>query len=139
MKTTIQENEFISDMTREWYGFTYEGAKLLFKYLEMIEEEYSTNIEYDPIAFRWEYKEYWTADYINDYHEISENFIGWLLDRETITEEESEKLKENNYKAFDANNYDYYTLEGFYDEWLKYDQKIISSKDSKTFIVDNNY
>jgi len=139
MRTTISQNEFINDMTREGYGFTYDGAKLLFDYLEQYEEECETDIEYDPIAFRCEYSEYCTWDYINDYYDIAEDFIGWLLDREYITEEESELLKESNYKLLDGNNYDYYTLEEFFDERLQNDEKIVISKDSETFIINTNY
>ena len=58
MKDTITEYTFVSDMTREGYGFSTEGARALFEYLESYEQDCETEIEYDPVAFRCEFTEY---------------------------------------------------------------------------------
>ena len=58
MRDTITEYTFVSDMTREGYGFSREGARALFEYLETYEQDCETEIEYDPIAFRCEFTEY---------------------------------------------------------------------------------
>ena len=139
MKSNVYQDDFIQDMTREGYGFSYEGARLLFDYIEQLEDDCDTIVEYDPIAFRCEYTEYCIGDYINDYYELSEDFLGWLLDREQITEDEVKILTEDNYKALDANGYDWITLEGFFDDRVKdqYDN-IITYQDSETFIITNH-
>tara|TARA_R110001632_G_scaffold17583_1_gene55527 strand:- start:100 stop:387 length:288 start_codon:yes stop_codon:yes gene_type:complete len=66
MKNTITEYTFVQDMTREGYGFSIEGARALFEYLESYELDCETEIEYDPIAFRCEFTEY------SDLEEIKE-------------------------------------------------------------------
>ena len=67
MESNVYQDGFIQDMTREEYGFSYEGAKLLFDHLEQLEDHCNTIVEYDPIAFRCEYTEYCIGDYINDF------------------------------------------------------------------------
>tara|TARA_R110001599_G_scaffold232169_1_gene431361 strand:+ start:384 stop:671 length:288 start_codon:yes stop_codon:yes gene_type:complete len=66
MKDTITEYTFVTDMTREGYGFSVEGARALFEYLESYELDCETELEYDPIAFRCEFTEY------SDLEEIKE-------------------------------------------------------------------
>ena len=68
MRDTITEYTFVSDMTREGYGFSREGARALFEYLETYEQDCETEIEYDPIAFRCEFTEY------SDLEEIKETY-----------------------------------------------------------------
>lgn len=68
MKNTITEYTFVQDMTREGYGFSIEGARALFEYLESFELDCETEIEYDPIAFRCEFTEY------SDLAEIAEAY-----------------------------------------------------------------
>jgi|TARA_R110000787_G_scaffold579_4_gene2077 hypothetical protein len=58
MKATITEYTFVTDMTREGYGFSTEGARALFEYLETYEKDCETEIEFDPIDFRCEFTEY---------------------------------------------------------------------------------
>ncbi len=139
MKKTITEYEFIDTMTEQGNGFTYDGAKLLFEYLEEYEESCGTEIDFDPIALRCDFSEYCAADYINDYHEISDHFIQWLVDNEHITEEKSEKLIENNYFKFNANDYSYDILNDYFEEELKDNERIANYKDSDTFIINTNF
>ena len=68
MKNTITEYTFVSDMTREGYGFSIEGARALFEYLESYELDTEAEIEYDPVGFRCEFTEY------SDLEEIKENY-----------------------------------------------------------------
>tara|TARA_B110000090_G_scaffold199238_1_gene238936 strand:- start:504 stop:791 length:288 start_codon:yes stop_codon:yes gene_type:complete len=68
MKNTITEYTFVQDMTREGYGFSIEGARALFEYLESYELDCETEVEYDPVAFRCEFTEY------SDLEEIKENY-----------------------------------------------------------------
>ena len=58
MIETITEHTFIDTMTKKDNGFSYDGSKALFDYLEQLEEDCDIKIEFDPIAFRCEYVEY---------------------------------------------------------------------------------
>ena len=58
MKDTITEYRFVTDMTKEGYGFSREGARALFEYLESLEQDGGEELEYDPTAFRCEFTEY---------------------------------------------------------------------------------
>ena len=76
MIKTITQDEFVRTMTREDNGFSFEGAKSLFNYLEQLEADSNISYEFDPIAFRCEYVEYDNlAECLNDYD---------CLDLETI-------------------------------------------------------
>jgi hypothetical protein len=67
IKTTTQE-EFTRTMTREDNGFSFEGAKALFDYLEQLEADCNISYEFDPIAIRCEYVEYDNlAECLHDY------------------------------------------------------------------------
>jgi len=58
MKDTIQEHQFVNEMSKKDHGFSYEGAKALFEHLTQYEEDCDKELEFDPIAFRCEYSEY---------------------------------------------------------------------------------
>ena len=66
MKATVTEFEFVQEMSKEKYGFSYEGAEALFNYLEELEDDCGTVIEYDPIGFRCDYSEYENFKAIQD-------------------------------------------------------------------------
>ena len=69
MKDTITEYTFVQDMTGEGYGFSIEGARALFEYLEDLELACEADMEYDPIGLRCEFTEY------SDLEEIKDNYI----------------------------------------------------------------
>jgi len=56
MKDTITEYTFTDEMIK--HGFSYEGTKALFEYLEQYEEDTDHELEFDPIAFRCDFDEY---------------------------------------------------------------------------------
>ena len=56
MKDTINVYHFSDAMIE--HGFSYEGAKALFEYLEQYEQDCETELEFDPIAFRCSFDEY---------------------------------------------------------------------------------
>ena len=58
MKDTVTEYQFIDTMAQKQHGFSYEGAKALFEYLEQYEQDCETELEFDPIAFRCSFDEY---------------------------------------------------------------------------------
>ena len=58
MKDTIQEHQFVNEMSKKDHGFSYDGAKALFEHLTQYEEDCDQELEFDPIAFRCEYSEY---------------------------------------------------------------------------------
>ena len=58
MKDTINESQFVDEMSKKDHGFSYEGAKALFEHLTQYEEDCDKELEFDPIAFRCEYSEY---------------------------------------------------------------------------------
>lgn len=66
MKATVTEFEFVQEMRKEKYGFSYEGAEALFFYLEDLEVDGDYDVEYDPIAFRCDYSEYENFKAIQD-------------------------------------------------------------------------
>ena len=70
MKDTITEYTFVKDMTKEGYGFSTEGARALFEYLESYELDCRTEIEYDPVAFRCEFTEYSDLEEIKEVYDL---------------------------------------------------------------------
>ena len=77
MKDTITEYTFVQDMTREGYGFSIEGARALYEYLESYELDTEAEIEYDPVGFRCEFTEY------SDLEEIKEVY-DCIIDLESL-------------------------------------------------------
>ena len=85
MKDTIQEYQFVDEMSKKDHGFSYEGSKALFEYLTQFEEDCGTDIEFDPIAFKCEYDEY------ENLKEVKENYqdiksLDDLRDHTTVIE-----------------------------------------------------
>ena len=66
MKDTVTEHTFTDEMIK--HGFSYEGTKALFEYLEQYEQDCDHELEFDPIAFRCEYDEY------KNLEEVKENY-----------------------------------------------------------------
>lgn len=58
MIDTVTEHTFIDTMATKDNGFSYEGSRALYNYLEDYEQDTETQIEFDPIALRCEYTEY---------------------------------------------------------------------------------
>ena len=82
MKTTITEHQFVDEMIK--HGFSYDGSKVLFKYLEEIEDP---NIEFDPISIRCEYSEYKNfAEIQENYRNLDINSIAELREYTTVLE-----------------------------------------------------
>ena len=113
MKTTVTESEFINDMTREWYGFSYDWARLLFDYLEDYEEQCDTEVEYDPVWFRCQYAEYDTEEYITNY-QLKEDFKEYIkdydLENESINKQYQEFFDDIIYNQNDFCTWDYETF-----------------------------
>ena len=85
MKDTIQEYQFVNEMSGKDHGFSYHGAKALFEHLTQFEEDCGTDIEFDPIAFCCEYTEY------ENLKEVKENYqdikdLDDLRDHTTVIE-----------------------------------------------------
>ena len=69
MKDTINESQFVDEMSKKDHGFSYDGAKALFEHLTQFEEDCDKELEFDPIAFRCEYSEYDNLEEVkNDYN-----------------------------------------------------------------------
>ena len=68
MKDTIQEHQFVNEMSKKDHGFSYDGAKALFEHLTQYEEDCDQELEFDPIAFRCEYDEYENLKEVQDNH-----------------------------------------------------------------------
>ena len=58
MINTITEHEFIEDFKKVRPDFSYEGLKVLFEHLEMVEQDMDKPMEFDVIAICCEYTEY---------------------------------------------------------------------------------
>ena len=68
MKDTITQSQFVNEMSKKDHGFSYEGAKALFEHLSHYEDDCDSELEFDPIAFRYEYSEYDNLEEVkNDY------------------------------------------------------------------------
>ena len=85
MKDTIQEYQFVNEMSGKDHGFSYLGAKALFEHLTQFEEDCGTDIEFDPIAFRCDFDEY------ENLKEVKENYqdikdLDDLRDHTTVIE-----------------------------------------------------
>jgi hypothetical protein len=84
MKDTIHENQFVDTMTD--HGFSYEGSKALFEYLNMLEQDCDQEFEFDPIAFRCEYHEFEDLEEARDNYSNDFDTIEELRDRTTVIE-----------------------------------------------------
>jgi len=58
MKDTITEYQFVDTMSQKQHGFTREGARALFEYLENFEQDTGEEMEFDPVAIRCDFDEY---------------------------------------------------------------------------------
>ena len=85
MKDTITEYQFVSEMSKDKHGFSFEGASALFEYLTQYEEDCGTEIEFDPIAFRCEYDEYKNLKEIKENYQDIKN-LDDLKDHTTVIE-----------------------------------------------------
>ena len=47
MKDTINEHQFVDEMSKKNHGFSYEGAKALFEHLTQYEEDCDQELEFD--------------------------------------------------------------------------------------------
>jgi hypothetical protein len=56
MIDTITKYQFSDEMVK--HGFSYDGSTALFNYLEQLEDDCDTKIEFDPVALRCDYDEY---------------------------------------------------------------------------------
>ena len=90
MIDTITKYQFSDEMVK--HGFSYDGSKALFNYLEQLEEDCDIKIEFDPIAFRCEYVEYESLEELNeeynedyDMQSLSENTQVIDVDGERLT------------------------------------------------------
>ena len=83
MKDTITEHTFTDEMIK--HGFSYEGTKALFEYLEQLEQDCDQEIEFDPIAFRCDFDEYENLKKVQDnYKDIKS--LDDLRDHTTVIE-----------------------------------------------------
>ena len=85
MKDTITQYQFVDAMTKEGFGFSYEGSKALFDYLTEYEESCDTELEFDPIAFRCDFDEYDTLEECLEQYD-SVNSLEELQERTTVIE-----------------------------------------------------
>ena len=85
MKDTIQEYQFVDEMSKKDHGFSYEGAKALFEHLTQFEEGCDQELEFDPIAFRCEYSEYENLKEVQDNYDDIETLED-LSDNTTVIE-----------------------------------------------------
>ena len=94
MIKTITQEEFVTTMIRKDNGFSFEGAKALFDYLEQLEEDCNISYEFDPIAIRCEYVEYESLnECLSDYDCLDLKTIDDLSEHTTVIEvEDTDKL-----------------------------------------------
>jgi len=73
MIDTITQDTFTDAMTKKGFGFSYEGANALFDYLEDLENDTETKINFDPIAFRCDFTEYENLKEIQKHYQDIKN------------------------------------------------------------------
>ena len=71
MIDTITQNTFTDAMIKN--GFSYEGSNALFDYLEDLENDTETKIDFDPIAFRCDFTEYENLKEIKEHYQDIKN------------------------------------------------------------------
>ena len=86
MIDTITQDTFTDAMTKKGFGFSYEGANALFDYLEDLENDTETKINFDPIAFRCEYHEFEDLEEARDNYSNDFDTLDELRDRTTVIE-----------------------------------------------------
>jgi hypothetical protein len=67
MKMTLTEWEFVHFMWKADTNFTLDGLRMLFHYLEGIEEATGEQIEFDPTALRCEFSEMSASEFVSNY------------------------------------------------------------------------
>jgi len=95
MKQTVNQYDFADDFRKmnRADNFSYEGLKVLFDYLEQMEEDTGEEMELDVIAICCDFSEYDEEELVSQY--------GYKLEREEDQDEEEylealiEELKEN--------------------------------------------
>lgn len=72
MKETLSTHQIVDRLFADKdAGWTWEGAKALADYLEQLEQDTGTEMEFDAVAFRCEYSEYgslleWAQQHFGD-------------------------------------------------------------------------
>lgn len=81
MKTEMTTYECAKALTHDEYAnWTRSAAFALVEYLEQMEDDCGTQIEFDPVALRCEFSEYESLqDFANEY---------WLTDSQRLTRDE---------------------------------------------------
>ena len=69
MKTTVNFNDFVDGFQKIGRGnqFSFNALELLYNYLESVEKETGTEMEFDPIAICCSFSEYTVSDFNNDF------------------------------------------------------------------------
>jgi hypothetical protein len=81
MKTEMNTYECAKALTHDNYAnWTRSGAFALVEYLEQMEEDCGTSIEFDPVAFRCEFSEY------ESLQDFAKQF--WATDSQRLTRDE---------------------------------------------------
>jgi hypothetical protein len=86
MKQTITESQFIDAIVGDEYNsMSYEGAKALFEYLDLYEQDCDEDIEFDRVAIRCEFSEYENLEEVlSEYDHIKS--LSDLYDHTTVIE-----------------------------------------------------
>jgi hypothetical protein len=72
---TLHEAQFVDEFRKiRENDFSFDGLKVLFRYLDDLSEDCGENIEFDPIGFCCEFDEYNLEEFNNDYDMNIESF-----------------------------------------------------------------
>jgi hypothetical protein len=91
MKATINFNEFCDGLGNN-SGFSYQGKRVLFDFLENLEQNSGEDIEFDPVALRCEFSESDLEELIEQYDDLSE--LCPAFDDEETSAEDLLKMRE---------------------------------------------
>ena len=83
MKTTLNTHDITNALLNDKHAnWSYNGAKALAEYLEQIEEDCDTEIEFDRVAIRCEYSEFSSLLKCAEYYLTAERIAEVLEDSE---------------------------------------------------------
>ena len=79
---TLNEAQFVDEFRKiRKDNFSYDGLRLLFRYLEDLSEDLGEDIEFYPVSFCWEFSEYSLEEFNADYNANIKSFEDFDIEK----------------------------------------------------------
>mgnify|MGYP005830391793 CR=1 FL=1 len=79
---TLHEAQFVDEFRKiRENDFSFDGLKVLFRYLDDLSEDCGENIEFCPVSFCCEFSEYNLEEFNNDYDTKIESFENFDIEK----------------------------------------------------------